>query len=218
MKDGGLLAGRSILPVIQTHATTREDQGQVYTHEDLMAIQIKGEGKQADRDLYHFYDEWTGVALETDNPHMSFRPSIQSHFYKQMKECLFMTMTPAMYDNSNEKHGKGMKSYEWLLGGSANQMLKDRGADVIPSGEKTGGGNKDSLTMKDGRLKKSVICRRWKKGQCPLSRQDCMYLRPKKAAPASQRKRGRTQVATPGPSNGGTVGKSRGGRSESRGK
>eukprot|EP00959_Pyramimonas_sp_CCMP1952_P249558 5216688-Pyramimonas_sp.AAC.1 len=68
-----------------------------------------------------------------------------------------------MYDNSSDKHGEGMKSYEWLLGRIANQMLKDRGEDnsriqqrqinergVEPSGEKAGGGNKDSLAMKDG--------------------------------------------------------------------
>eukprot|EP00959_Pyramimonas_sp_CCMP1952_P132477 2769983-Pyramimonas_sp.AAC.1 len=120
-----------------------------------------------------------------------------------------------MYDNSSDEYGKGMQSYEWLPGRIANQMLKDRGEEnrriqkhqinkrgVKPSGGETGGGNMDSLTTKDGRLKKSVVCRRWQKGQCPLSRQDCMYRRPRKAAPASQQKRGETQVATPGPSNG----------------
>eukprot|EP00959_Pyramimonas_sp_CCMP1952_P241754 5052706-Pyramimonas_sp.AAC.1 len=58
MKKGQLLTGRSILRIIQMHVATREDHGQVYTYEDLMASQIKGEGKEADKDLYHFYDEW----------------------------------------------------------------------------------------------------------------------------------------------------------------
>eukprot|EP00959_Pyramimonas_sp_CCMP1952_P116733 2439836-Pyramimonas_sp.AAC.2 len=31
-----------------------------------MAIQIKGEGKEADRALYHFYDEWMRVTLEME--------------------------------------------------------------------------------------------------------------------------------------------------------
>eukprot|EP00959_Pyramimonas_sp_CCMP1952_P424978 8901422-Pyramimonas_sp.AAC.1 len=69
MKAGGLLSGISILRIIQARVTTREDHGQVYTYEDLMAIQIKGEGKEADRDLYHFYDEWMRVALEMKKPH-----------------------------------------------------------------------------------------------------------------------------------------------------
>eukprot|EP00959_Pyramimonas_sp_CCMP1952_P074359 1553809-Pyramimonas_sp.AAC.1 len=215
MKAGGLHSVRSILRIIQTHVTTREDRGQVCTYEDLMAIQIKGEGKEADRDLYHFYGEWMRVTLEMEKPHKSFRPSLQSHFYKQMKKCSCMAMTLVMYDNSNDTYGKGMKSYEWMLGRIANQMLKDPGEDsrriqqqqinkrgATPSGEKAGGGNKDSLTMKDGRLKKSVVCRRWSKGQCPLSWQECMYLRPTKAATASQQKSGETQVAMPGPSNG----------------
>eukprot|EP00959_Pyramimonas_sp_CCMP1952_P133109 2782689-Pyramimonas_sp.AAC.1 len=84
-----------------------------------------------------------------EKPHKSFRPSIQSHFYKQMNQCPCMTMTLAMYDNSSDKYGKGMKSHEWLLGRIANQMLKDRGEDnmriqqqqmkqgVKPSGEET---------------------------------------------------------------------------------
>eukprot|EP00959_Pyramimonas_sp_CCMP1952_P184683 3861579-Pyramimonas_sp.AAC.1 len=80
MKEGGLLPGRSILRIIQTHVTTREDHGQVYTYEDLMAIQIKREGTEADRDLYHFYNEWMRVTLEMERPHESFRPSMQSHF------------------------------------------------------------------------------------------------------------------------------------------
>eukprot|EP00959_Pyramimonas_sp_CCMP1952_P214181 4481348-Pyramimonas_sp.AAC.1 len=94
-----------------------------------MAIQIKGEGKEADRDLYHFYDEWVRVTLEMGKPHKSFRPSIQSYFYRQMKKCPCMAMTLAMYGNSDEKCGKGMKSHEWLLGRIGNQMLKDQGED-----------------------------------------------------------------------------------------
>eukprot|EP00959_Pyramimonas_sp_CCMP1952_P184684 3861579-Pyramimonas_sp.AAC.2 len=46
-----------------------------------------------------------------------------------MKKCPCMTMTLAMYDNSGDMYGKGMKSYERLLGRIANQMLKDRGED-----------------------------------------------------------------------------------------
>eukprot|EP00959_Pyramimonas_sp_CCMP1952_P368427 7717401-Pyramimonas_sp.AAC.1 len=45
LKAGGLLSGRSMFRIIQTHATTREEHGQVYNYEDLMAIQIRGEGK-----------------------------------------------------------------------------------------------------------------------------------------------------------------------------
>eukprot|EP00959_Pyramimonas_sp_CCMP1952_P212062 4437948-Pyramimonas_sp.AAC.1 len=93
--------------------------------------------------------------------------------------------TLATYDHSNDGYGKGMKSYQWLPGQIAKQMLKDRRGDnrkthkqrinmrgVKVSGGKMGDGNKDSITMKDGRLKKSVICRRWLKDQCPLSRHD----------------------------------------------
>eukprot|EP00959_Pyramimonas_sp_CCMP1952_P219299 4585227-Pyramimonas_sp.AAC.1 len=70
-----------------------------------------------------------------------------------MKKCPCMTMTLAMYDNSNENYGEGMKSHEWLLGRIARQMLKDRGEDnrriqkqqinkrgAKPNGEKAGGG------------------------------------------------------------------------------
>eukprot|EP00959_Pyramimonas_sp_CCMP1952_P118520 2478126-Pyramimonas_sp.AAC.1 len=51
MKEGQLLTGGSILRIIQIHVSTREDRGQVYTYEDLMAVQIRGEGKEADKDL-----------------------------------------------------------------------------------------------------------------------------------------------------------------------
>eukprot|EP00959_Pyramimonas_sp_CCMP1952_P361431 7569221-Pyramimonas_sp.AAC.2 len=64
--------------------------------------------------------------------------------------------------------------------------------------------------MKDGRLKKSVICRRWLKDQCPFSRDDCQCLRPKRAAPAQQQKRGQTQAATPGSTHGGASWKGQG--------
>eukprot|EP00959_Pyramimonas_sp_CCMP1952_P440343 9219208-Pyramimonas_sp.AAC.1 len=94
-----------------------------------MAIQIKGEGNEADRDLYLFYDEWMRVTLEMEKPHKSFRPSRQSHFYKQVKKCPCMAMPLAMYDNSSDKYGKGMKPHEWSLGIIANQMLTDRGGD-----------------------------------------------------------------------------------------
>eukprot|EP00959_Pyramimonas_sp_CCMP1952_P370371 7756775-Pyramimonas_sp.AAC.1 len=60
-----------------------------------MAIQIKGEGKAANRGLYHFNDEWMRVTLEMEKPQASFRPSIQSRFYQQMKKCPCMTMTLA---------------------------------------------------------------------------------------------------------------------------
>eukprot|EP00959_Pyramimonas_sp_CCMP1952_P404295 8471811-Pyramimonas_sp.AAC.1 len=68
MKAGGLLSGRSIRRIIRNHVTTREDHSQVCTYEDLVAIQIKGEGKEADRDLYHFYDEWMRVTLDGETP------------------------------------------------------------------------------------------------------------------------------------------------------
>eukprot|EP00959_Pyramimonas_sp_CCMP1952_P017897 379702-Pyramimonas_sp.AAC.1 len=117
-----------------------------------------------------------------------------------MKKCPCMHMTLTMCDHSNDEYGKGMKSHEWLLRMIARQMLKDRGGDnrktqkqqinkrgVKLSGGKTGDGSKDSITMKDGRLKMSVICRRWLKDQCPFSRGGCQYLHPKKATPAQQR-------------------------------
>ena len=52
-----MLKGISILRVIAVHVTTREDHGQVCSYQDLMAITIRGEGKNADADLCHFYDE-----------------------------------------------------------------------------------------------------------------------------------------------------------------
>eukprot|EP00959_Pyramimonas_sp_CCMP1952_P463489 9485026-Pyramimonas_sp.AAC.1 len=64
-----------------------------------------------------------------ERPRKSFRPSIQNHFYKQMKKCPCMQMTPVMYDHSDDECGRGMKSYEWLLGQIAPQMLKGRGPE-----------------------------------------------------------------------------------------
>eukprot|EP00959_Pyramimonas_sp_CCMP1952_P098635 2061711-Pyramimonas_sp.AAC.1 len=51
-----------------------------------------------------------------EKPHKSFRPSIQSHFYKQMKKRLCMTMTLAMYNNSNQTYGKGHEVV-WMVAG-----------------------------------------------------------------------------------------------------
>ena len=50
--------------IIAVHVNTREDHGQVYTYQDLVAITIKGDGKAADADLCHFYDEWTRIMNE----------------------------------------------------------------------------------------------------------------------------------------------------------
>ena len=66
LKKDKILKGRSILRIIAVHVTTREDHGQVYTYKDPMAITIKGEGKAADADLYHLYDEWTRITQEME--------------------------------------------------------------------------------------------------------------------------------------------------------
>eukprot|EP00959_Pyramimonas_sp_CCMP1952_P145117 3038578-Pyramimonas_sp.AAC.1 len=76
-----------------------------------MAFQIKGEGKEADKDPYHFDDEWARVTQEMERPRKSFRPSIPNHFYKQTKKCPCVRMTLVMYDHSNDGYGKGMKSH-----------------------------------------------------------------------------------------------------------
>ena len=84
LKKNNILRGRSILRIIAVHVTTREDHGQAYTYPGLMAITTKGEGKAADDDLRHFYDEWTRIMQEMERPHKTFGPSIQHHLYKQL--------------------------------------------------------------------------------------------------------------------------------------
>eukprot|EP00959_Pyramimonas_sp_CCMP1952_P467092 9491034-Pyramimonas_sp.AAC.1 len=117
MKAGGLLLGRSILRIIQTHVTTREDHGQAYTYEDLMAVQFKGEGKEADRDLYHFYDEWTRVALEMEKPHKSVRPSIQTiSLYAASDVARSTWFKPIPTRTWRRKIGTGMSESDRLFG------------------------------------------------------------------------------------------------------
>ena len=67
------------------------------------------------------------IAGEMEKPHKSFRPAIQEHFYHQLQKCPCMQMSIAMCDNSNDAHGKGMRSYEWLLAQIDRLMKKDRG-------------------------------------------------------------------------------------------
>eukprot|EP00959_Pyramimonas_sp_CCMP1952_P117710 2460739-Pyramimonas_sp.AAC.1 len=47
-----------------------------------------------------------------------------------MNKCPCVTMILATCGNSDDKYGRGMKSHEWLLGGIADQTLKDRGENA----------------------------------------------------------------------------------------
>ena len=60
LKKGAMLKGRSILRIIAVRVTTREHRGPACTCQDLMAIEIRGEGKNADADSFHFYSMMNG--------------------------------------------------------------------------------------------------------------------------------------------------------------
>ena len=121
-----LLTGREILRLIDIHMSDRADHGQVYTYADLMNVKIRGTGKQADEDLFHFYDEWLKIWGEMGEIHHSFMPSIQEHFYKEMKKCPSMDLTLSHYNLCDDKYGTGKKSFHWLLQQISREMLKDR--------------------------------------------------------------------------------------------
>eukprot|EP00959_Pyramimonas_sp_CCMP1952_P457834 9475583-Pyramimonas_sp.AAC.1 len=48
-------------------------------------MKIRGAGKEADADLFHFYDEWVRTPNEKGELDASFRPAMQEHFYRQKK-------------------------------------------------------------------------------------------------------------------------------------
>ena len=193
-----LLTGREILRLIDIHMSDRADHGQVYTYADLMKVQIKGHGKQADEDLFHFYDEWLKIWGEMGEIHHSFMPSIQEHFHAQMRKCPSMELTLSHYNLCDDAYGTGKKSFHWLLQQISREMLKDRQkhnrdvrkTDINKRGlgngaTGSGSGNDNRPRNKLGQVKKEITCKKWLNNRCPFTAHQCQYAHKKLDPPAA---------------------------------
>ena len=221
-KEKRNIKGRQMLWMIYEHFKTNQQACQLFSILDLSKVAFSG----GDKNLDHFISSWDGVltGMKVQPPEYEK----EEMFVSQIRKSTSLAIDIAAYDRAAQ--GTPERSYKFLYDSVKNYLTRIRqennrleqskslsrlvaapAADKKKKGKydkKSNANSRDSSASSDGKDKRSIPCRFFKKGTCTKGK-DC---------PFSHKKGGSPHPIAPASPRGSPKGSRKGSRSNSPGK